>query len=195
MQLRRLFNACIYVPRGQLPIDFPVKILPDFISREEEMELVDFANEKLRKFKYEKSHFDSVIKNYRECTSNNIPIESKVMGQLLQFNLKWQPFHILDLQKDGMIDYHLDSYAGPIIAGLCLLSDSVMHLRKREDFDNPISDVYLHLPRRCLYIQSGYVRYHYEHSILRSYNENLPHNFKIDDARRISVLMRNPPDN
>ena len=184
----------VYVPNGKVPKDFPVKVFPNFITDKEENELVNFVDKKLRKFKYEQSHFDSVIKNYRECTTSDLPVKFKVMHKLLEFNPHWQAFHILDLQKDGTIDYHLDNYAGPVIAGLCLMSDSVMHLRKRKDFDNSISDAYLYLPRRCLYIQYGYVRDHFEHALLKSYNEILPHHFKIDDKRRISILMRNPPD-
>ena len=43
----------------------------------------------------------------------------------------WLPCHAIDLSKDGRLDAHVDSvkFSGGIVAGISLLSDSIMRLR------------------------------------------------------------------
>ena len=188
MSLQRRLLSNIYLP-GKVPSnDIPIKIIPDFITEREEADLVKFANSKLRKYKYEMNHFDSVIKDYREVTTSKIPLESKILGYLKDIvpenSQKWQDFHILDLNKTGYIDYHIDNYSGEYIAGLCLLADSVMSFRKGSD------EFYAYLPRRCLYVQYGFIRKEYEHALFKKYNVALPDHFNIDKQRRISILAR-----
>lgn len=60
--------------------------------------------------------------------------------------------HILDLHKDGYIKPHVDSvrFCGNIIAGLSLLSDSIMRFKHETDQTKPVVNVLL--KRRSLYI-------------------------------------------
>ncbi|MEE6528603.1 hypothetical protein FKM82_031124, partial [Ascaphus truei] len=59
--------------------------------------------------------------------------------------------HVLDLKKEGYINPHVDSvkFCGSVIAGISLLSDSVMRLVA---VDNPGERADVLLPRRCLYV-------------------------------------------
>eukprot|EP00835_Amoeboradix_gromovi_P001442 NODE_65_length_23997_cov_0.327601.p14 type:complete len:191 gc:universal NODE_65_length_23997_cov_0.327601:19854-20426(+) len=183
----------VHIPNLRVfPKELPIEIIPNFISTAQEDELTSFCNLKLKKFKYESNHFDSVITNYRECMVDKVPFQDKIMSYLSKFSTNWQAFHILDLHKSGIISYHLDSYAGPHIAGLCLKSDSVMHFKSTNLSTHPISDIYLFLPRRSIYIQHGYVRDFYEHALLKSYDCVLPSHFNIENSQRISILIRNP---
>eukprot|EP00834_Sanchytrium_tribonematis_P003182 NODE_115_length_18417_cov_0.666012.p14 type:complete len:194 gc:universal NODE_115_length_18417_cov_0.666012:13187-12606(-) len=182
----------IYSPTKNINDNLDIQIIPDFIDDHDEKILVDFANAKLKKFSYEPAHFDTVISNYRECLTKEMPLKDKIMDTLNRFHLKWQDFHILDLQTDGFIKHHLDHYAGPHICGLSLLSNSVMHFKKETEYQFEIDEFYAYLPRYSLYIQHGNVRKYFQHALYRKYDINFPSEWKLENKRRISILMRNP---
>ncbi|XP_039281074.1 alpha-ketoglutarate-dependent dioxygenase alkB homolog 7, mitochondrial isoform X2 [Nilaparvata lugens] len=99
--------------------------------------------------------------------------------------------HILDLSEKGHIKPHIDSvrFCGNTIAGLSLLSDSVMRLAHEKNKD-VFADVLL--KRRSMYIMKDSVRYDFTHEIL----PNSESKFKgetIHRLRRISLMCRNKP--
>lgn len=101
--------------------------------------------------------------------------------------IRWLPAHAIDLSADGELTAHVDSvkFSGEIVAGISLLSDSIMRLRpssKEWDSDDQSSSsgsrddaeqevrghVDLYLPACSLYVLSGMSRYSYTHELLPS---------------------------
>lgn len=81
-------------------------------------------------------------------------------------------------------------FCGDTIAGLSLLTDSVMRLVHDKDKEL-IADVFL--KRRSLYVMKGTARYDYTHEILS--NEHSKFGGKdVPKDRRISVICRNEPN-
>ncbi|KAM3863850.1 alpha-ketoglutarate-dependent dioxygenase alkB homolog 7, mitochondrial [Diretmus argenteus] len=174
-----------------------VEVRAEFISEEEECALMQELEPGLRKKRYEFDHWDDAIHGYREtervswgATCESIlsrvrsvafPEGSPLLG----------PVHILDLDKAGHIKPHIDSvkFCGCTIAGLSLLSDSVMRLVK-EGATNEWLD--LLLPRRSLYIMRNQARYDFTHEILKD-EESVFHGRRVPRQRRVSVICRNLP--
>ncbi|XP_071758636.1 alpha-ketoglutarate-dependent dioxygenase alkB homolog 7, mitochondrial [Centroberyx gerrardi] len=174
-----------------------VEVRTEFISEEEEGALMRELEPGLRKKRYEFDHWDDAIHGYREtervtwgaaCEGVLSRVRSVAFAEdspLLG------PVHILDLDKAGYIKPHIDSvkFCGSTIAGLSLLSDSIMRLVK-EGATNEWLD--LLLPRRSLYILRDQARYDFTHEILKD-EESLFHGQKVPRQRRISVICRNLP--
>ncbi|KAL6102761.1 alkbh7 [Pungitius sinensis] len=168
-----------------------------FITEEEEGALLRELEPGLKKKRYEFDHWDDAIHGYREtervrwgsaceevvsrvrCTA--FPEGSQLLG----------PVHILDLDKTGYIKPHIDSvkFCGSTIAGLSLLSDSIMRLVKEDSTDEWMD---LLLPRRSLYILRDQARYDFTHQILKD-EESVFNGRKVPRLRRISVICRNLP--
>ena len=112
-----------------------------------------------------------------------------------QLPVQWIPCHGIDLKKEGQLTAHVDSvrYSGFIVAGLSLLSSSIMRLRPAAEYSTDAcakcdggreeerqqrvyepkpseapddGHVDLYLPPRSLYVLSGVSRYGYTHEIL-----------------------------
>jgi len=169
-------------------------LVEEFITKQEHDALLEEADSKLRRYKYESVHFDSVIKGYREATISKWgKKESQEVAQRVMRlfpNLEFLPVHLLDLQADGHIKPHLDhlKYSGGIIIGVSLLSDAIMRLESEKEKDLKAEIV---IKARSLYIQSGRCRYEFQHSILGPNDKPL---FLPSDAvnrnRRISLMFR-----
>ncbi|XP_070779856.1 alpha-ketoglutarate-dependent dioxygenase alkB homolog 7, mitochondrial [Enoplosus armatus] len=174
-----------------------VEVRAGFITEEEEGALLRELEPGLKKKRYEFDHWDDAIHGYRETErvrweaaceevlnrvrSGVFPKDSPLLG----------PVHILDLDKTGYIKPHMDSvkFCGNTIAGLSLLSDSIMRLVK-EDATNEWLD--LLLPRRSLYILRDQARYNFTHEILKD-EESVFNGQRVPRLRRISVICRNLP--
>ncbi|XP_016124497.1 alpha-ketoglutarate-dependent dioxygenase alkB homolog 7, mitochondrial [Sinocyclocheilus grahami] len=174
-----------------------VEVRQCFISEEEENALFKEVETGLRKKRYEFDHWDDAIHGYREterlqwgvmCESIlrrvravAFPEGSPLLG----------PIHVLDLDKEGYIKPHIDSvkFCGSTIAGLSLLSDSVMRIVP----ENKSTDwVDLLLSRRSLYILRDDARFKFTHEILKD-EESFFSGQKVPRHRRISVICRNLP--
>ncbi|XP_044036398.1 alpha-ketoglutarate-dependent dioxygenase alkB homolog 7, mitochondrial [Siniperca chuatsi] len=174
-----------------------VEVRTGFITEEEEGALLRELEPGLKKKRYEFDHWDDAIHGYRETErvrweavceevlnrvrSVAFPKGSPLLG----------PVHILDLDKTGYIKPHIDSvkFCGNTIAGLSLLSESIMRLVK-EDATNEWLD--LLLPRRSLYILRDQARYNFTHEILKD-EESVFNGQRVPRLRRISVICRNLP--
>ncbi|XP_026880902.2 alpha-ketoglutarate-dependent dioxygenase alkB homolog 7, mitochondrial isoform X2 [Electrophorus electricus] len=101
------------------------------------------------------------------------------------------PVHVLDLDKTGYIKPHVDSvkFCGSTIAGLSLLSDSVMRLVREERTADWVD---LFLSRRSLYILRDDVRFKFTHEILKD-EDSFFSGHRVPRHRRISVICRNLP--
>ncbi|CAB1342261.1 unnamed protein product, partial [Coregonus sp. 'balchen'] len=116
-----------------------VDVRMEFISEEEEGALIKELEPGLRKKIYEFDHWDDGGMDRLRAVA--FSEGSPLLG----------PVHILDLDKAGYIKPHIDSvkFCGSSIAGLSLLSDSVMRLVRE---DEPAEWLDLFLPHRSLYI-------------------------------------------
>jgi alkylated DNA repair protein alkB family protein 7 len=186
-------------------------IYQDFISDNESALLVNELNEKLKRRRYEKGHWDAVIINYKEIELSErkddgeslsdvfLGVLERVRYQLLHKHLqhkelvKWLPCHAIDLHKDGELNAHVDSvrFSGDIVAGLSLLSSSVMRLKPHKDGHGvgPMEghvDVYL--PAKSLYVLSGTSRYRYSHELLAS--GSLFNGKNVYRDQRMSLIFR-----
>ncbi|XP_051242717.1 alpha-ketoglutarate-dependent dioxygenase alkB homolog 7, mitochondrial [Dicentrarchus labrax] len=174
-----------------------VEVRTGFITEEEEGALLRELEPGLKKKRYEFDHWDDAIHGYREtervtwgvaCEEVLSRVRSVAFpegGPLLG------PVHVLDLDKTGYIKPHIDSvkFCGSTIAGLNLLSDSIMRLVK-EDAANEWLD--LLLPRRSLYILRDQARFNFTHEILKD-EESVFNGQRVPRLRRISVICRNLP--
>uniref|UniRef100_A0A9L0IEN6 Alpha-ketoglutarate-dependent dioxygenase alkB homolog 7, mitochondrial n=1 Tax=Equus asinus TaxID=9793 RepID=A0A9L0IEN6_EQUAS len=102
------------------------------------------------------------------------------------------PVHVLDLEPRGYIKPHVDSvkFCGAAIAGLSLLSPSVMRLVHTQE---PGEWLELLLEPGSLYILRGSARYDFSHEILRD-EESFFGERRVPRGRRISVICRSLPE-
>ncbi|KAG7207924.1 hypothetical protein KM043_009513 [Ampulex compressa] len=176
-----------------------MQIYPDFINEEEEQSLMQEINPYIKRLRYEMSHWDDAIHGYRETerkqwNEGNTKILNRVREKAFPKEMsQLQLIHILDLSAEGWIKPHVDSikFCGGIIAGLSLLTDSIMKLTM-VDHENECFENFL-LPRRSLYIMSGAARYKFNHEILKS-EESYYQGQHIPKGRRISIICRSEPD-
>ena len=190
IQSRNLqFEASSDLAKSQLKQGFNLK--EDFLSEEEEQEILGEVNHRFMRRKYNKGHWDGAIVLYREMEKlewnvTNMKImrrfEKHVFGSEDNF---LSATHVLDLHEDGYIKPHIDSikFCGALVSGLSLLSDAVMRLQLDE---NNYADVLI--PRRSVYIMSNDVRYKYTHEILP--NVASVCGKEVNRTRRITVMKR-----
>ena len=119
----------------RLPDRFPVAVWPNFITEEEEREMVGAVEPRLHRKPYAKSHFDSVICNYRELLLDRhaLPSDSlralyaRVQDHLCAPGTALADVHVLDIAENGFIAPHVDTeFTGGMVAGVSLLSDAVI---------------------------------------------------------------------
>ncbi|XP_028906373.1 alpha-ketoglutarate-dependent dioxygenase alkB homolog 7, mitochondrial isoform X3 [Ornithorhynchus anatinus] len=132
-------------------------VQPDFLSLEEEETLSRELEPQLRRRRYQFDHWDAAIHGFRETEKSRWSEPSRAILQRVRaaaFDPD-QPqlplVHVLDLDQSGYIKPHVDSikFCGSTIAGLSLLSTSVMRL---VDSHDPQQWLELLLERRSLYI-------------------------------------------
>ncbi|XP_055335401.1 alpha-ketoglutarate-dependent dioxygenase alkB homolog 7, mitochondrial-like [Paramacrobiotus metropolitanus] len=174
-------------------------VIDDFLSESEEKSLLEEAESQIQRVRYEnEENWDNAIIGYRETERKNWNSENKKILKRVR-DLAFPPgvsqlvnVHILDLAKDGYIKPHVDSvrFCGDTIAGLSLLSSSVMRL-VHESQKDPVIDILL--KRRSLYIMKGIARYEYTHEILKG-NQSVFKREIVERDRRISLIFRNEPD-
>lgn len=174
-----------------------VEVRAGFITEEEEEALLRELEPGLKKKRYEFDHWDDAIHGYRETERLSWgPACEKILNRVRSVAFAeggplLGPVHILDLDKAGYIKPHIDSvkFCGSTIAGLSLLSDSIMRLVKQDDTNEWLD---LLLPRHSLYILRDQARYNFTHEILKD-EESVFKERKVTRQRRISVICRNLP--
>ncbi|CAH1111803.1 unnamed protein product [Psylliodes chrysocephalus] len=164
----------------------------------EEQSILDEVDPYMKKLRYEFDHWDDAIHGYRETerlkwNESNTKILDRVRSIAFPPNVAQLKFvHILDLDKNGYIKPHIDAirFCGNTIAGLSLLSDSIMRLVHDK---NKCLNADILLKRRSLYIMKDSARFDYTHEILSNDNSVFKDQ-KVFKDRRISVICRNEPD-
>ncbi|XP_014117606.1 PREDICTED: alpha-ketoglutarate-dependent dioxygenase alkB homolog 7, mitochondrial, partial [Pseudopodoces humilis] len=99
--------------------------------------------------------------------------------------------HVLDLLPGGRVGPHVDSvkFCGCTIAGLSLLSPSVLRLRSLRD---PQDWLELLLEPGSLYVLRGAARYEFTHEILPD-EESFFGGLRVPRGRRVALIFRNDP--
>lgn len=156
--------------------------------------------------RYERGHWDSAIQQYRETElvdeDENLKAILHPLRRFLEenhtrsscsngtksFTGSWLPCHTIDLDEKGSLNAHVDSirFSGNLVAGLSLLSSSVMRLKPADATSHGSVDLYL--PPWSLYVLSGVSRYEYTHELLPSgsfYQGN-----SVERGQRLSVIFR-----
>ncbi|MCI4385506.1 hypothetical protein PGIGA_G00051230 [Pangasianodon gigas] len=174
-----------------------VQLLQNFISEEEEEAFLKELDPGLKRKRYEFDHWDDAIHGFRETEQLQwggvcaAVVERLRAAAFPEGTPLLGPVHVLDLDKAGFIKPHVDSvkFCGSTIAGLSLLSDSVMRLVREE---NSADRVDLLLKRRSLYILRDEARFKFTHEILKD-EDSFFSGQRIPRHRRISVICRNLP--
>lgn len=182
----------------------------------------------LTRRRYEIGHWDSAIQNYKETElleeDQGLEDILNTVRQLILANHggddtdltsnkkhsgTWLPCHAIDLHKEGNLNPHVDSirFSGNLVAGLSLLSSSIMRLKPASEKDGHATKetsrcdtmtsskhhyVDLLLPPRSLYVLSGDSRFFYTHELLPSascFGKEL-NKKAVVRSRRLSVIFR-----
>ncbi|XP_069914861.1 alpha-ketoglutarate-dependent dioxygenase alkB homolog 7, mitochondrial [Oryctolagus cuniculus] len=173
-------------------------VRPGFLSAAEEETLSRELEPELRRRRYEYDHWDAAIHGFRETEKARWSEASRAILQRVQA-VAFGPgqtllpsVHVLDLEPRGYVKPHVDSvkFCGATIAGLSLLSASVMRLVHTQE---PGQWLELLLEPGSLYILRGSARYDFSHEILRD-EDSFFGERRIPRSRRISVICRALPE-
>ncbi|KAI4455184.1 spermatogenesis associated 11-related [Holotrichia oblita] len=169
----------------------------DFLTNEEEKSIFNEIEPYLKRMRYQFDHWDDAIHGYRETerlqwNEDNKKVIDRVRSLVFPPSVaQLNHVHILDLDKKGYIKPHIDAvrFCGDTIAGLSLLTDSVMRL-VHDKHTHLYADVLL--KQRSLYVMNGSARYDYKHEILSNEHSKFDGKVVFKD-RRVSVICRNEP--
>lgn len=195
-------------------------LIENFVTEEEEERLCAEAEKSMKRMRYQYDHWDDAIHGYREMEKVDWwPENGKVFERIRNrafFSNVLPHVHILDLAADGIIKPHVDSsrYCGSTIAGLSLLSQCIIRLKRVDenqykqskqgedethneteqeskiDGKSQISYfVDILLRRRSLYIMKDSARYKFSHEVLASKSKFMDN--EIIKDRRLSIICRN----
>ncbi|XP_057627345.1 alpha-ketoglutarate-dependent dioxygenase alkB homolog 7, mitochondrial [Chionomys nivalis] len=198
----RMLSGCGWV-RGSDPavlsrLRDEAVVRPGFLSQAEEDTLTRELEPQLRRRRYEYDHWDAAIHGFRETEKSRWSDASQAILHRVQ-EAAFGPdqtllslVHVLDLEPQGYIKPHVDSvkFCGSTIAGLSLLSPSVMKLVHTQE---PEQWLELLLEPGSLYILRGSARYDFSHEILRD-EESFFGERRVPRGRRISVICRSLPE-
>jgi alkylated DNA repair protein alkB family protein 7 len=176
--------------------------LEAFVSAKEEELLMKEVSKSMRRKRYQYDHWDGAITGYRETEkvqwiSENEPVINRLAltasrAAVGGCTLELLPtIHVLDLAKDGYIKPHVDSvkFCGRVIAGISLLSPSLMNFVHKDNSDRRITIL---LPSCSLYIIRDEVRYQYTHEILPDIHTPFKGQ-SVARGRRVSIIARSAP--
>lgn len=190
------------------------------LTQEEGELLAQDILSRMKRRRYEKGHWDAVITQYKEVELPDSLFEkpeisniiNRVRKHLEKCHLTYEPIqwlscHAIDLKKEGELNAHVDSvkFSGDLVAGISLLSPSIMRLIPDDGTATDTSSVSeedgwidLYLPPLSLYALTGVGRYRYSHQLL-------PHNavftrpdgteITVERDHRLSVIFRDSKPN
>jgi alkylated DNA repair protein alkB family protein 7 len=121
------------VDTSRAPVDYndSAFVYSDLIDEAQAKALLDDITPRLKRRRYEGSHWDSVIVSYKEVEIDEDSLSETSRGVLQTVrelaqrhsqkeSLKWLPCHVIDLAADGELNAHVDSvrFSGDIVSGL-----------------------------------------------------------------------------
>lgn len=114
-------------------------LIEDFVTEPEEEKLCEEIQKAMRRMRYQYDHWDNAIHGFREMEKldwrpENEQVIQRVRNKAFVANVL-PHVHILDLAADGIIKPHVDSsrYCGSTIAGVSLLTDCIMRLKRVDE--------------------------------------------------------------
>jgi alkylated DNA repair protein alkB homolog 7 len=154
------------------------------IQKYREIELLDEESDHL-------TQFLQPIRDFLEC--NHRRKSDLDNDASLYFSGSWLPCHAIDLHPSGALNAHVDSvrFSGNLVAGLSLLSESIMRLKPSDEAD--VGHIDLWLPTRSLYVLSGVSRYSFTHELLPS-GSSFRGTTPVHRDRRFSIIFRDAKD-
>ncbi|XP_048145763.1 alpha-ketoglutarate-dependent dioxygenase alkB homolog 7, mitochondrial [Corvus hawaiiensis] len=167
-----------------------------FVSEEEAAELLREVEPGLGRGRYQNDHWDRAITGYRETERGLRGGAGRAL--LLRVTPAFPPrrpprpsAHVLDLLPGGRVGPHVDSvkFCGCTIAGVSLLSPSVLRLRSLQD---PQDWLELLLEPGSLYVLRAAARYEFTHEILPD-EESFFGGLRVPRGRRVALIFRNDP--
>jgi len=169
----------------------------DFVTEEEEANLIQELEPHLKRHVYERDHWDNAIQGFRETERKHFNKKNSVIIERLKAAAfpssgKILPYvHVLDLAEDGHILPHVDSirFCGDTVAVLSLLASSVARFVHSEDKTQAVDAL---IKRRSLYVMKDWARFDFTHEILKN-EESYFNGESIFKERRVSLLCRNEP--
>jgi alkylated DNA repair protein alkB family protein 7 len=176
-----------------------VSIYPDLVSEDEHAVLCADADAALGAGRSERAHWDGVASGYREraVQLDGGPLSFVSLARRVHALFPAGPasgipkpsVHVLELEAPGRIDAHVDSvkFSGGIVAGVCLLSDAVMHL---SSVAVPGASATLLLPARCAYVLTGAARFDFAHAIPCGAHVSTFRGRPVVRGRRVSLMFR-----
>ena len=113
-----------------LEVTNSMQVVTNFINEDEEQLMMNEIEKVLKRIRYEQSHWDDAIHNYRETEhlrwrAENKLIIDRVREKAFSSNAKHIKYvHILDIAKDGHIKPHVDS----VRVCFCFFNDILFQL-------------------------------------------------------------------
>ncbi len=171
-----------------------LRLLPNFISKEEEMDLLKSINKQSwgtqlsRRVQHYGYRYDYKNKNLAEKLGD-LPewsefIVDRIQHTLAETNTKFNQMIINEYKPGQGIAAHTDSKMfGPIIVSLSLGSDTVMRFVCKADKTDLV------LPRRSLLILQDEARYNYTHEIPKRASD-LINGQRKPRGLRVSMTLR-----
>ena len=172
-------------------------VYPNAVTEEQASVISEeILGQRMRRRRYEKGHWDSVITDYREMELYDIhelveamenESDPNIQASDVQTNIakafwkirnhlqqnhatspstKWLPCHAIDLKQDGQLSAHVDSVR---FSGHIVAGLSLLSpaiMRLKEEDQESDQFVDLYLPPRSLYVLTGVGRYEYSHELL-----------------------------
>eukprot|EP00934_Nitzschia_sp_Nitz4_P006031 Nitzschia sp. Nitz4//scaffold189_size62959//37418//38228//NITZ4_006311-RA/size62959-snap-gene-0.9-mRNA-1//-1//CDS//3329539905//6021//frame0 len=207
-------TPCIdWVDASHAPSDFTsdcAVVYPNFLTPEEGEMISSHVLTRLKRRRYEKGHWDSVIVNYKEVELYEESLDQDMLALIARVRdfigehhidykpISWLPCHAIDYKKDGELNAHVDSikFSGDIVSGVSLLSPATMRLVPDDAPEEGHVDIYL--PPLSLYALTGVGRYRYSHELLQGTTVfSCPSGEEITVQRdhRLSIIFRDakPP--
>ena len=128
-----------------------ILVEPNFLKLEEGNVVMEEISQLMRRRRYEKGHWDSVISNYKEIEYHGSEKTENIIRRVRKYletsyfegkQVDWLPTHAIDMKSDGVLSAHVDSikFSGEVVAGVSLESSAIMRLKpSREDDDSKVS--------------------------------------------------------
>lgn len=204
----RLYSSTFLVDARNAPANFDptsAVVYEDFLAAAEGEALIRDISSRMHRRRYEQGHWDAVITDYKEVELGDESTLSTLSQQTLEKcreelrnrhlkpSAQFLPCHAIALR--GQLKAHVDSirFSGSMVAGISLLSSSIMRLVPANNNGNK-HWIDLCLPPLSLYVLTGMSRYDYTHELLEGtatfQHANTASVIHVQRDQRLSIIFR-----